>query len=264
MSLSFCSLSSGSSGNCYVVKSGETVLLVDTGISGRKIFEGLKAADIDPEEVRGILITHEHSDHIKSLRVVSRKSPEAAVYSNVRTREYIKDLVPQERQMVFEDGDEIRIGDIMIRSFNTSHDAADPVGYSFYNTDKQISIVTDTGYVTEDIFSEIVQADLLALEANHDEDVLSFCRYPYYIKRRILGEKGHLSNTAAAECICRLVKTCSKKRRVLLSHLSHENNSPEMARLTVDSILKSEGIYPGEDLEIDVIERNCISPVYVL
>ncbi len=245
-----------------MIKSDETILLVDTGISGKKIFEGLASLGLEPGQVNGILITHEHSDHVKSLRIVTKKSISAIVYSNISTWQYISELVPTERQMIFESGDTFAIGDIEVSSFKTSHDAAEPVGYSFKNGGKQISILTDTGYVSDGAFEKIKEADLLALEANHDVDVLQFCKYPYHIKKRILGEKGHLSNEAAGECICKLMKVNNKKRRVILSHLSNENNTPEMAEITVKNVLEDKGILTGDRLKLDVIIRDKVSPVF--
>jgi len=262
MGLEFCSFSSGSSGNCYLVKSDETALLVDTGISGKKIFEGLSATDTDVSMVKVILITHEHSDHIKSLRIVTKKSPQAMVFSNIKTWPYISELVPLERQITFESGESFEVGDIGVKAFHISHDAAEPVGFSFSCGGRQISIMTDTGYVSDEMFGEIKNADLIALEANHDEEVLQYCRYPYQIKRRIKSDVGHLSNEAAGQCICRLAKEDDKQRHILLSHLSRENNSPEMAEITIKNILEEEGIHAGGKIRLDVITRDRISPIF--
>ena len=264
MSLKFCSFASGSSGNCYMIQCEETVLLVDVGISGKKIMHGLASAGIEPEQVAGILITHEHSDHIKSLKTVNKKLVNATTFCNIGTWPYLQELVPKERQVTFESGVPFQIGEIIVKPFRISHDAAEPVGYSFFAQGKQISVLTDTGCVTEEIFEEIKDADLVALEANHDKDVLQFCRYPYHIKRRILSDHGHLSNDAAGECICRLVGDNTKKRQILLSHLSHENNTPEIAKVTITNIMETAGIYAGGEVLIDVITREEISSIYVL
>lgn len=264
MSLKFCSFASGSSGNCYMIQYEETVLLVDVGISGKKIMLGLEASGVAPEQVRGILITHEHSDHIKSLKVSSKKLINATTYCNIGTWPHISELMSEDRQITFESGKPFDIGGITVKPFRISHDASEPVGYSFFAEGKQISVLTDTGCVTEDIYEEIKDADLVALEANHDKDVLQFCRYPYHIKRRILSDIGHLSNEAAGDCICRLASENSKKRQILLSHLSHENNTPEIARITITNILETAGIYAGGDFCIDVITREKISDIYIL
>ncbi len=262
MSLKFCSFASGSSGNCYMIQWNETVLLVDVGISGKKIMEGLACAGVSPEMVQGILITHEHSDHIKSLKIVSKKLTGATTYCTVGTWPYLREMVAENRQISFQRGETFIIGGITVKSFSLSHDAAEPVGYSFFAGGKQISVLTDTGCVTDEIFEEIKGADLIALEANHDKDVLQFCGYPYHIKRRILSDEGHLSNEAAGDCICRLVQYAGKERRILLSHLSRENNTPEMAQITVANILETAGIYAGGELKIDVITREKISRIY--
>jgi phosphoribosyl 1,2-cyclic phosphodiesterase len=264
MSLKFCSFASGSSGNCYMIQCEETVLLVDVGISGKKIMHGLETAGVSTEQVLGILITHEHSDHIKSLKTVNKKLLNATTYCNIGTWPHVRELVPEERQVTFESGKPFQIGEITVKPFRISHDAAEPVGYSFFAQGKQISVLTDTGCVTEEIFEEIKDADLVALEANHDKDVLQFCRYPYHIKRRILSDHGHLSNEAAGECICRLIGGNTKKRQILLSHLSNENNTPDIARVTISNIMETAGIYIGGDVLIDVITREEISSVYVL
>lgn len=268
MEFSFCSLASGSSGNCYMVKSGDVSLLVDVGISGKKIIEGLEQAGTEKEQVAGIFLTHEHSDHIKSLRVIGKKLPDVCAYANDSTWQNIDGCINHqlgmERREVIGNGKAVEIGGMEVKPFSLSHDAADPVGYSFYCGGRQISVVTDTGYVTDEIFEEIRDADLIVLEANHEVNMLEMGRYPYKVKRRILGEKGHLSNESAAQCICRLMEENPKKRRVLLGHLSRENNTPELAYITVRNILQEKDLYIGDDLEINIISRNEVSEVYQL
>jgi phosphoribosyl 1,2-cyclic phosphodiesterase len=247
-----------------MIQCDETVLLVDVGISGKKIMQGLEASGVAPEQVRGILITHEHSDHIKSLKVSTKKLSNATTYCNIGTWPHLVELVPEDRQVTFVSGMPFQIGEITVKPFRISHDASEPVGYSFFAQGKQISVLTDTGCVTQEIYDEIKDADLVALEANHDKDVLAFCRYPYHIKRRILSDVGHLSNEAAGDCICRLASDNAKKRQILLSHLSHENNTPEIAKVTITNIMETAGIYLGGDLCIDVITREKISDIYIL
>lgn len=264
MGLKFCSISSGSSGNCYLIQYRETVLLVDAGISGKKILEGIAAAGASPDQVRGILVTHEHSDHIRGLRTAMKRLPNASLYCNMGAWPFVRDLTPEDRTIVFDTGAFFPVEDISVKSFPISHDAAEPVGYSFFAGAGQISILTDTGCITEGMFEEIRGADLVALEANHDKEVLKFCGYPYHIKRRILSDEGHLSNEAAGECILRLASEGSKRRSILLSHLSKENNTPEIARITVSNILEAAGIFAGGELFIDVITREQVSRVYWL
>jgi len=150
-----------------------------------------------------------------------------------------------------------------VRPFRTSHDAAESVGFSFCSGGRQVSIVTDTGYISDDMFADIRDADILVIEANHDVNVLQMCSYPYQTKRRIAGDFGHLSNEAAADCICRITMEYPKDRQVLLAHLSNENNSPSLAHLTIKNILEENRLYIDRDLRLSVISRDEISPVYI-
>ena len=178
MALSFCSFSSGSSGNCYLIKSETTAILVDAGISARKIINGLAHTNTTDEELAALLLTHEHSDHIKSLPTLMKKKSGLLAYANEKTWAAIdKDIEPA-RMQSFTTGEPFQIGDIRVNAFRVCHDAADPVGYSFYEEGKQISIVTDTGCIAEGMMEEIQEADLLILEANHDVDMLKIGRYP--------------------------------------------------------------------------------------
>lgn len=262
MTLRFCSFASGSSGNCYLVRCGETAVLVDAGISGKRIFQGLENTGTPKETVKAVLVTHEHIDHVQSLPILTKKIPELKVYANHATWGNIERKVADEKKAYFTTGEDFRIGDIQIRPFAIPHDAAEPVGFSLFGGGRQISIVTDAGCVTDEIFEEIISADLLVLEANHEVEVLQMCNYPYHTKRRILGDRGHLSNVTAANCICRLMEAKDKARRILLGHLSHQNNDPELAKMTVKNILQEEEIYIGDRLKMDVILRDRLSPVY--
>jgi len=264
MALTFCSFSSGSSGNCYLVKSDNAAILIDAGISGRKIFESLKRMGTELRKLDAILITHEHSDHIRSLRTVNRKAPQIRTYANTGTWENIEGLVDERQRVVFETGRAFFINDIEVRPFPLSHDAAEPVGFSFRAAGKQISILTDTGCLNSGIFDEIAAADLLILEANHDVEMLKIGRYPMFLKQRILGEKGHLSNVDAAGAICRLLSEEKKKRRVLLAHLSKENNFPEMAYMTIKNLLEEKDFYIDSNVFLSIIARDEMSAVYTV
>lgn len=263
MGLSFCSFSSSSSGNCYLVRSKTTALLIDAGISGKKVLGGLAETGIPQEMVQGILVTHEHSDHVKSLKVVAKKLSGAMVYANRGTWRQICESVCKEQRQEFITGKMFTVGDIDIKPFHISHDAAEPVGYSFFSEGKQICVVTDTGYITDEIFCEMKQADIIALEANHDENMLKVGRYPWSVKQRILGEKGHLSNVAAGKCLCRIIDECgTKPRKILLAHLSKENNFPEMAYQTIKNVLEESEYYLGRQLQINTMSKDEISMVY--
>jgi phosphoribosyl 1,2-cyclic phosphodiesterase len=264
MSLTFCSFSSGSSGNCSLVKSKKTAVLVDAGISTYRILQSLGYVGTGLGDVSALLITHEHTDHIRSIRAVNRKLPHITTYANIGTWKHIENLVDEKQRSVFKTGEAFTIADMEIKPFRLSHDATEPVGYSFRSGGKQISIITDTGFLNEEILDEIIDADLLAIEANHDTEMLKMGRYPYFLKRRILGEKGHLSNVDAASVICRLLSQKDKFRQVLLAHLSRENNFPEMAYQTVKNLLEEKNFYIGKHLRLNIIARDEMSAVYIV
>lgn len=262
MSLKFCSFASGSSGNCYLIKNDSSALLIDAGISGKKIFQGLLDTDTPHENVKGLLVTHEHIDHVKSLPIVTKKLPNIHAYANDATWANIDRPVAAKQQQLFRTGKDFYIDDFRIKPFPIPHDAAEPVGFSLYYEDKQISIVTDVGHITDDIFNEIIDADFLLLEANHEKEILLMGRYPYPLKHRILGDNGHLSNVSAGECLCKLAAAKKKQRQVLLGHLSHENNDPAVAMLTVRNTLMENNIIPGNELKLAVAMRDCRSFLY--
>lgn len=264
MTLQFCSFASGSSGNCYMVKDEKTAILIDAGISGKRIIEGLDSTGTLTDQVEAVLVTHEHSDHVKSLSVIAKRIPGLLVYANDATWRCIGEPVPEERRRTFVTGEDFYIGDFVIRPFAISHDAAEPVGFSIYRDDKQISILTDSGCINEEQFEEVLDADLLVLEANHEEEMLLFGRYPYALKHRILGNEGHLSNITAGQWLCRIVNKHPKKRRVLLGHMSRENNTPEVAMQAVRNTLEEHGIYIGGALKVDVVLRDAVSKLYTV
>lgn len=264
MALHFCSFSSGSSGNCYLVKTEQTALLVDAGISGKKIWNGLAQTDTPRENLKGLLITHEHTDHTKSIGTLLRKEKGLALYASTKTMDIVADTVQEESRKNVSIHEEFWIGDIKVKAFPLSHDAAEPVGYSFSSEDRQVSIVTDTGCVTDPIFEEACKADLLVLEANHDVDMLRIGRYPWFLKQRVLGEQGHLSNETAGELLTKLLKEDKRKRNVLLAHLSRENNFPEMAFQTIKNVLEEQNYYIGKQIQLDTLRRDELSPLYVV
>ena len=261
MTLEFCSFASSSSGNCYMVKSDHTTLLIDVGIAGKHVLSGLSQKGLSPEEVDGILLTHEHVDHVKSLRMISKKAINAGVYASKGTLSCVCDKVSDECIRPVEAQTPYEIGDIQVKPFRLSHDAEEPMSYSFCKGDKQITIVTDTGYVTEEVFDQVKEADLLVLEANHEVNILKMGSYPYNLKRRILGDEGHLSNEAAGKCLCEMLNYRKEQEKhqapkVILAHLSKENNTPGQAYLTIRNILFEEDYYIDKDLELDIALRE--------
>ncbi len=264
MTLKFCSFASGSSGNCYLVKSNNTAILIDAGISGTRILAGLEDTETLREDISAVLVTHEHVDHVRSLPVLSKRIPGLCVYANEATWERIERPVPEERRRTFATGEDFQIGDLTIRPFPVPHDAAEPVGFSVFADGRQISVCTDAGYISEEMFAEILEADLLLLEANHEKEMLLFGRYPYHLKQRILGDEGHLSNLSCGEGLCRIVNENPKKRQVLLGHLSNENNTPDVALQAIINTLEEESIFTGDDLKVDVVLRDRMSRIYEL
>ena len=253
------SIASGSSGNSIYVGSDYTHILVDAGISYKRILEGLNKAEIDANDLTAICITHEHSDHIKSLGVIARKLGKP-IYATSKTIEAIKkdatlgdypfDLfVPIEKDRC------TSIGDITVKPFSVHHDAADCIGYRFANNHKSIAIATDMGHYDDYIISNLLSLDALLLESNHDVNMLETGKYPYYLKRRILGEYGHLSNENCGRLLCDILHDNIK--HVSLGHLSKENNYPDLALETVKcEITMGNCIYKGDDFDISIESRE--------
>ncbi len=258
MTLGFCSFASSSAGNCYLIKSQETNVLIDVGISGSQIIQSLRNQEIEPNQVAGVYLTHEHTDHIKSVLAFHKRAPQAQFIASAGTFSALKEsvLAGIEPCMVYANkSSDISLGDLGVKCFDLSHDAIEPIAYSVEKEGKKVVIVTDTGCITEEIFEAISGADILVLEANYEENILLYGRYPYSIKRRILSEKGHLSNEMAGQCLCRFLKELDRKKvpKVFLGHLSKENNTPTQAFLTVRNILEENDFYVGKDIQLEIL-----------
>ena len=268
MNLAISSLASGSSGNSFLIRNEDTALLVDAGISAKQTASDLADLGLSLADVDAVLVTHEHTDHIKGLKAVCGASG-AAVYATRGTLKGIPFAGDLADARVFCPGDKFRIGSIDVGTFPTSHDAAEPSGFSFSANSRKIVIVTDTGTVTWQAFDSMRGSDVLVLESNHDVSVLKMGRYPWFLKQRILSDYGHLSNEAAANAVLELLRTeqqegAEKSRLVLLAHLSKENNFPQMALATMSNILAAEGFAPSDRLRIEVLSRTERSPLYIL
>jgi len=274
MRLSFCSFSSGSSGNCYLVKTEKTAILIDAGISASRILKELERTDTPRENVKALFLTHEHHDHVTGVRVLLKKLSEAVVYASPGTfagmnkrdtyRRSSNYEVSESRRITIAPDEAVETGDIRIRAFRTLHDAEEPYGYYISSDETHIALLTDTGLVTEEMLEYVADAETLVLEANHDTDLLRRGRYPYWLKQRILSDHGHLSNNQAADVLIRLFSYHDKKRFILLAHLSHENNSPEKAEQTVLTTLARNDYYTGRDLYLGILIRDEASPIYLL
>lgn len=259
MGFNYASVASGSCGNCHYIGFEGTGILVDAGLSGKKVRENLESIELGMDGLKAILITHEHVDHIKGAGILSRKH-DIPIYANARTWQEMGDKlgkVSPENIQVFETGRGFDIGSLRIKAFGIHHDAADPVGFCIDNGKKKLSIATDTGCICDEIRGQLHDSDLVVLESNHDVEMLKMGAYPYHLKRRILSSNGHLSNDDAALFCVELAKEGVK--RVLLAHLSRENNFPELAYETVVGTLKIKGI---ENISIDVLLRQQASRVY--
>lgn len=261
MKFEFCSFSSGSSGNSYLIKTETTNIIIDVGISGKKILTGLDHCQLKGEDIDAILVTHEHMDHMVSLRTMSKKAPTAKIFASEGTKFAMNHKTPEVAEKVNLQEQDFFIGDIQVKPFALSHDAEEPTGYSFFHKGKQLSIVTDTGCITTEIHRHIATADFLVLESNHEVNILKCGPYPYSLKRRILSDYGHLSNEAAAICLCELLSEQKRKvpPRVFLGHLSSENNSPFQARMTVENTLFQENLLPERDFNIDILIKNQVT-----
>lgn len=263
----FCSIASGSSGNCTYVGTEETHMLVDAGISGKRIEAGLNSLDLTARDLDGILITHEHSDHISGLGVMARKY-EIPVYATKGTIEAMISSgkigkVPEGIFREIKEDAPFLIKDLRINAFSIPHDAAQPVGYRLENGEKSVGIATDLGKYTEYIIEHLKNLDALLLEANHDIRMLEVGRYPYYLKQRILGDRGHLSNENAGRLLCELLH--DNLKAVFLGHLSKENNYEELAYETVCSeVTMGDNPYQSRDFKIQVAKRDTVSELVTL
>lgn len=199
--LNFCSLYSGSSGNSLFVETQNTKLLVDAGVSCKKIENALQDIKVDPSSIDGILITHEHTDHVQGLGTLSRKF-DLPVFVNQETLDAMpkqKDKIPDKNIKTFKISDKFEIGDLLIDPFSIPHDAANPCGFNIYKDDKKISIATDIGHMTNNILKGLEGSLFLMLEANYDPEVLRCSSYPFSLKSRIAGPTGHLPNEMAGK-----------------------------------------------------------------
>lgn len=265
MAIQFSSLASGSSGNCQLIQSNQTTLLLDAGLTGKYITNALHHYDITLDRVNGILITHEHSDHISGLGVLHRKA-NLPIYISPNTWQVIKDKIGKinAKQLHFIESDRsFAIRDIVVNPHRISHDAVDPLCYTFAVNDTKVAIVTDLGTIDDCLIAHIKDASLVMLEANHNVQMLMMGNYPYPLKRRVASELGHLSNE---DCALAAIKAITDGRvsTVLLGHLSKENNTPELAYETVKSSMIEQGMVIGRDVMLDLTYRNRIGNLYRL
>ncbi|MBR0445070.1 MAG: MBL fold metallo-hydrolase [Clostridia bacterium] len=250
----FCPLSSGSSGNSSFLESGGTRILIDAGLTAKRIRALLEEIGIDISTISAILVTHEHSDHISGIGVLSGKY-RIPVYANAECFNAMpattRDKIPASCIRLFDTDHLFFLSGLQILPFSTPHDAARSVGFSIVSEGCKCTVMTDIGHIDDRMLSVAAESDLLLIEANHDVDMLMAGRYPYHLKKRILSGHGHLCNEDCARALIALHDR--GVRNVILGHLSQENNSPELAQVTIDSALKAAGI---SDMNIMVANRD--------
>ncbi len=257
--LEFCSLYSGSSGNSLLVKTENTNILIDAGVSSKKIETALNSIDIDPNSLDGILITHEHSDHVQGLGTFAKKY-DLPVFVNQKTL----DAMPKQKEKISEKNinlikieEKFEIKDLKIKPFAIPHDAVNPCGFNIFKDNRKISIATDIGHMSNGIIKNLEDSLFILLEANYDPEVLMCSKYPYQLKTRIAGPTGHLSNEMAGKTISYLLK--SGLKQAMLGHLSKESNFPELAYKTViDELMPN---FSENNFKLSVAKRDESSPL---
>lgn len=287
MAIEVISIGSSSSGNSYIIKAGGRVILLDVGLTAKKIVGALTDNGLAPEDVDAVFVTHEHVDHVKSVRAVCRKCCNADFYATrgtiVGTANFA--YVPDDRLHIVSAGDTLIIVEtgesqpedrknVRVDVFEISHDAREPVSYAFTCGGEKLAVVTDTGIITDSIFEAISDADKLVFESNHDEGLLMYGEYPYPVKMRIKSDHGHLSNKYAGETLAKLLenrKTMAagmvhgpseagdrspRPLEIMLAHLSFHNNAPYYARNTIVPILKENGFEMDEDYTLTIAAKD--------
>ena len=276
------SAGSSSSGNSYIIIAGQHTIILDVGLPAKKIKGALEHLGCSPEDVGAVLITHEHTDHVKSVRAISRCCVNAGFFASRGTVSRAQNFchVPEERIHLMRSGDSEVLecpgeghsaygpdeGSVVIHSFSLSHDAAEPLGFSVEAGGEKLAVVTDSGIITGEIFEAVKDADQLVFEANHDEEMLMFGEYPYPVKVRIKSDMGHLSNVYAGDVLARILEYRKsgqgvrplgrKPLRIMLAHLSFHNNIPLFAKQTVEDRLAEKGFVKGKDYLLDVAAKE--------
>ena len=266
--MDFFSITSGSSGNCICVGDDSTHVMIDAGISGKRIEAGLNTYDYTTADMAGLLVTHEHSDHVAGLGVIARKyhTPIYATAGTIRAIRSMKSLGTIDDTLfhVVKPDEDFVLGSLTIHPFRISHDAADPVAYRIENTKSKVAVCTDLGYYDGYIVDNLTGLDAMLLEANHDIHMLEVGSYPYPLKQRILGNYGHLSNEASGRLLSSVLHDNIK--HVFLGHLSHENNYPDLAYETVrlEVTMDKTTPYDAKDFSISVAPRSEVSERIVI
>lgn len=265
--LKFISFGSGSSGNCYLLYTGNDALMIDAGVGVRTLKKHFRDYGLSLSQVHHLLITHDHADHIKCVGSISNDL-HLPVYATAPVHQGIDRNYCVSRKVDVADrhfivvGQRMVIGDFAVTPFAVPHDSSDNVGYMIETEDVTFCIITDAGHITDDMAKYITKANYLVIEANHDLEMLMAGPYPAHLKERISNGTGHLSNSACGEAIAQHMS--ENLHHVWLCHLSEENNHPELARKTVEATLRSYGIIAGKDLQLDVLKRTMPTGIFCL
>lgn len=254
-------LFSSSSGNCSLISDGNTNILVDAGVSGSRIIKALNDVNLDICEIDGIVITHEHTDHIKGVGMLS-KSYNIPVYANADTMPLVLSQVGDlyDRNIrIIQSGVSFTIRDIQVMPFSTPHDAVAPMGYTFCTDFGIMSVATDTGHITKSMLNNMSKSDMVLIEANHDVEMLKNGKYPYPLKKRILSDSGHLSNDNAAWLATQLAIWGTKK--IMLGHLSEQNNTEQKAYDTTKNLLEQNNMKVGSDVILKVAQKDTVCQI---
>lgn len=260
----FSTIASGSTGNCALLTDEHTHILIDAGISLRRIRGALREMALTPDNLSAVLVTHDHADHISGLPMLI-KYYKIPIFASVDTGRRLINKMPLLRPFIrmFEPGTGFELNNCYITSFNTPHDAIGSVGYKIETGDgRSLGFATDLGYMPTKVLEILKEVDLVVIEANHDVDMLKKGPYPYFLKERILGDYGHLSNECSAKACLELVKNGVKT--LILAHLSRENNTPQFAEQTVSEYLLNGGVNVGHDVQLGVAPASYCGEEYLL
>lgn len=258
--MQICTLASSSSGNCTFVREGDTSILIDAGISMRRITCAIRELGLEPSMLTAVLVTHEHNDHICGLSTMA-KNYDIPVYAPKLVAENVEGAVPalQGRVSTIPVGENFVLGGLEVRAFHTPHDTPESVGYKIISGERSFALATDMGHVTEEVLTELIGVKAAVLEANHDITMLKNGPYPYALKKRILSDRGHMSNRLCSRLAGRLFENGAEK--LILGHLSRDNNTPELAYETVRQELEACGASLGENMELYVAPKAEMGPV---
>lgn len=260
-------LYSSSSGNMFHLQTDKSNILIDVGVSYKAIKEGLESIGKTIKDIDAVLITHEHTDHIKGLPLLCRKNPNIAIYASIKTAKYLKNMLKEQNipNKIFdvEYDKPFKLLDLEITPFEVSHDAVMPCGYNIKCNDKTLSFATDLGYVSDDVFTYLKSSDYYVIESNYDKSMLEFGKYSYPVKRRIAGPTGHLSNDDVARLIAKIYEVGQAKNNFLLAHLSENNNEPKLALDSIYSSLANFNVNIN-DINLNVASKKLSNEEYLI